>query len=90
MNDTDALAGFEPLRQAQHVTVSMTPFASISNNSHISNNMQTKEALSKIDKLVIQYLALVDNEDTAKQIVEASNDAKSAINDGQNCDDTLT
>ena len=90
MNDIDALAGFEPLRQAQHVTVSMTPFASISNNSHISNNMQTKEALSKIDKLVIQYLALVDNEDTAKQIIEASNDAKSAINDGQNCDDTLT
>lgn len=91
MNDIDALAGFEPLRQAQHVTVSMTPFASISsNNQYISNNMQTKEALSKIDKLVIQYLALADNEDTAKQIVEASNDAKSAINDGQNCDDTLT
>jgi hypothetical protein len=39
MNDIDALAGFEPLRQAQHVTVSMTPFASISsNNQYISNN----------------------------------------------------
>lgn len=67
----ETLGEFEPLRQATHVTTSTNPWPS----NNIQMNMQTKDALSKIDKMTMHYLAVADNDSIAEAIQSASKQA---------------
>ena len=72
----ESIADFQPLRQSQHLNVSTNPWPT---NQTFSTNMQTKEALSKIDKLVIDYLALTNDDKQASAIKETAAEYKAKL-----------